>query len=149
MKIERATIEDIAQLCILLDYLFAQESEFKPDREAQTRGLSAVISDDDVGDIFLVRKEGEVIAMVNILYSVSTALGARVAILEDMVVLPIARNQGVGSRLISFAIEFAKEQGCQRVTLLTDIDNVDAHRFYQNHGFSRSSMLTFRLQLDD
>lgn len=149
MKIERATIEDIAQLCILLDYLFAQESEFKPDREAQTRGLSAVISADDVGDIFIVRQEGEVIAMVNILYSISTALGARVATLEDMIVSPMFQSQGVGSELLSYAVQFAKEQGCKRITLLTDDDNEGAHRFYQSYGFSRSSMLTFRLPLDD
>jgi len=149
MKIERATIKDIPELCTLLDYLFEQESEFEPHREAQARGLGAVINDKDVGDILVVRQEGGIVAMVNLLYTVSTALGARVAILEDMVVLPIVRGQGVGSKLLAYAIQFAKEQGCQRVTLLTDGDNIGAHRFYQKHDFSRSSMLTFRKSLND
>ncbi|HIF88383.1 MAG TPA: GNAT family N-acetyltransferase [Candidatus Thioglobus sp.] len=149
MKVERATIEDIPGLCTLLDYLFEQESEFEPDKEIQSRGLSAVINGEDVGDILLVRQTSEIVAMVNLLYTVSTALGARVAILEDMVVLPKYRNQGVGSKLLDYAIQFAKEQGCQRTTLLTDDDNEGAHRFYQQHGFSRSSMLTFRQSLDD
>jgi len=149
MKIELATIDDIPDLCTLLDYLFAQEAEFEPDRAAQARGLSAVISDYNVGDILLMRKSGEVIAMVNLLYTVSTALGERVAILEDMIVSPKFQCQGVGSKLLNHAIAFAKDNGCKRITLLTDDDNIHAHRFYTEHGFSRSSMLTFRLALGD
>ena len=76
-----------------------------------------------------MRQTGEIVAMVNLLYTVSTALGARVAILEDMVVLSKVRNQGIGSTLLKHAIQFAKEQGCQRISLLTDDDNEGAHRF--------------------
>ena len=148
MEIGRATIKDIPELCTLLDYLFEQELEFEPDREVQSRGLSAIIDGEDVGDILLVRQAGEIIAMVNLLYTVSTALGSRVAILEDMVVLPDYRGQGVGSRLLSYATQFAKEQRCNRISLLTDSDNEGAHRFYQKRGFSHSFMATFRLVLD-
>jgi len=149
VEIERAIIKDIPELCTLLDYLFEQESEFKPDRKVQSRGLSAIIDGNNVGDILLVRQAGEIIAMVNLLYTISTALGSRVAILEDMVVLPKYRDQGMGLKLLDYAIQFAKEQGCKRISLLTDSDNKGAHRFYQKYGFSRSSMLTFRLSLVD
>jgi len=33
------------------------------------------------------------------------------------------------------------------VTLLTDEDNTYAHRFYQNKGFEKSSMVPFKLIL--
>ena len=85
--------------------------------------------------------------MVNLLYTVSTALGSRVAILEDMVVSPKIRGQNVGSSLIEYALDYARKQGCQRITLLTDSDNIAAHRFYERHGFSRSTMVPFRLDL--
>ena len=148
MKIERAKIEDIPEFCNLLHCLFSQEEEFKPDVETQVVGLSKVIKGKDIGDILVVRQEAGIIAMVNLLYSVSTALGSRVVVLEDMVVLPQFRNQGIGSKLLDYAIQFAKEQGCKRITLLTDYDNYDAHRFYQKHSFSKSSMLTFRLAIE-
>ena len=96
----------------------------------------------------VARRSGEIIGMVNLLYTVSTALGGRVALLEDMVVSPKARGLGVGSKLINQSIEFAKENGCKRITLLTDHDNEGSHRFYQRHGFSRSSMVVFRRSLD-
>jgi len=43
MKIEVAKISDIPELCVLLESLFAQEAEFKSDRDAQIRGLTSVI----------------------------------------------------------------------------------------------------------
>ncbi len=85
--------------------------------------------------------------MLNLLYTVSTALGARVGILEDMIISKDYRSQGFGSKLINFAIEFAKENGCKRLTLLTDTDNISAHKFYADKGFSRSSMIPFRINI--
>jgi GNAT superfamily N-acetyltransferase len=85
--------------------------------------------------------------MINLLYTISTALGERVGILEDMVVSPTVRGSGVGAKLLTYAIEFAKEKGCKRLTLLTDKDNLNAQRFYQQHGFSISSMIPLRISL--
>lgn len=144
MEISKATLNDIPRLCELLFSLFHQEAEFIPDQQAQERGLSEVIGDSDVGDIFVVRDDGEIVGMVNLLYTVSTALGGRVALLEDMVVASNKRSQGIGSLLIDHAIEFAKERGCMRITLLTDGDNEGAQKFYGRHGFSNSSMTVFR-----
>lgn len=149
MKFELASLTDIPALCHLLDLLFEQEKEFKPALAAQMLGLELIIKNPNIGTIIVARDNGELIGMVNILYSVSTALGARVAMLEDMVVTNSVRDCGVGSKLLTFALEYAKEQGCKRITLLTDYDNEAAHRFYQKHGFSRSSMVVFRKSMAD
>lgn len=149
MKFETATLSDVPDLCRLLDLLFEQEAEFKPDLAAQTLGLEIIINNPNIGTIIVARNNGELIGMVNILYTVSTALGARVGMLEDMVVSKSARGCGVGSKLIEFALQYAAEQGCKRMTLLTDHDNEAAHSFYQKHGFSRSSMVVFRKSMAD
>ncbi|MCL5974809.1 MAG: GNAT family N-acetyltransferase [Gammaproteobacteria bacterium] len=148
MEIQTAVSADIPQLCLLLDNLFSQESEFKPDSELQALGLAAIIEGDGIGDILVAKQSGQIIGMVNLLYTVSTALGSRVAILEDMVIAPQHRGLGVGSVLLKNAIDFAKQKGCKRITLLTDNDNEAAHRFYEQHGFMESSMLAYRLFLD-
>ena len=148
MEINQADLTDIPQLCILLDVLFSQEAEFKPNHELQARGLSKILNNEEIGVILVARDSDKVIGMVSILYTVSTALGERVGILEDFVVLPECRGKGVGSELISFALNFSKKKGCKRITLLTDDDNEDTHRFYLRFGFSRSPMVPFRLSLD-
>ena len=144
MYIDSAKIEDIPQLCILLEVLFSQEAEFKPDTDLQGQGLREIISSPAIGEIVVARESGSIIGMASLLYTVSTALGGPVAILEDMVVLPQARGAGVGSGLINCCQEIARLKGCKRITLLTDHNNFEAHRFYQQHGFTRSSMVTFR-----
>jgi len=83
-----------------------------------------------------------------VLFTVSTALGSKVAILEDMIVAPEFRGKGVGTRLLERAVKLATDKGCARITLLTDRDNVAAHGFYRKGGFSRSDMIVFRRVLE-
>lgn len=147
MEIAIAEINDIPKLCALLKYLFAQEVEFKANDKLQAQGLASIISDSEIGNIIVAREANDIIGMVNLLYTVSTALGGRVAILEDMVVNPAVRSKGIGSELLLYSVELAQQKGCQRITLLTDFDNENAHRFYQKHGFDRSSMTVFRKSL--
>ena len=82
--------------------------------------------------------------MVNLLYTISTALGGKVAILEDMIVDPEYQHKGVGSKLIQYAIDYSKEIDCKRITLLSDKENLLAHEFYKKSGFGHSSMVVFR-----
>lgn len=147
VHIEAASLADIPALADLLAILFAQEAEFQPDRTAQMRGLSHIVNNPQVGSILVARDQDSVIGTVNLLYTFSTALGERVALLEDMVVLAQARGAGVGSLLLEAAIAHAKAEGCKRITLLTDASNDTAQRWYAKHGFSVSSMVPMRLHL--
>lgn len=148
MDIRRAAAHDIPALCGLLALLFAQEAEFTPDGDKQARGLARIVGDPQAGAILVAREQGAIVGMVNLLFTVSTALGERVALLEDMLVAPPARGRGIGSALLARAIEHAREQGCRRITLLTDGDNAAAQRFYRRHGFAASGMMPMRLALD-
>ena len=148
MRINVATIDDVPRLAELLGILFEQEEEFTPDRAAQERGLRRIIGDASLGRVLVLRDEPRVIGMVSLLFSVSTALGDGVATLEDMVVVPERRGRGIGSALLTAAIEHARQAGCRRITLLTDRSNASARRFYGRHGFQLSEMVPMRLPLD-
>ncbi len=147
MIIEKATTDDIPELCELLAELFNQEVEFEVNYDAQAKGLYAIITNPEVGMVLVVRKQRKIIGMINILFTISTALGGRVVVLEDMVVMPNERGSGIGSRLLTAVIDTAKEQGCKRITLLTDSNNKLVHQFYKKHGFTQSQMLPFRMLL--
>ena len=142
-----ATTVDIPALSELLTQLFTQEADFQADSLAQQRGLNAILSDPAIGEILVARQNGQIVGMVNLLYTVSTALGVRVALLEDMVIAPDMRGSGVGSQLLAAAIEHAKQRGCLRITLLTDADNHAAQAFYHKQGFKQSSMIPLRLAI--
>jgi GNAT superfamily N-acetyltransferase len=145
--IEQATTADIPQLANLLTILFTQEADFNPASEKQMRGLRLIIDDPERGRIFVAKANGEIMGMVSLLFSVSTAEGAPVCWLEDMVVRPDQRGNGLGTRLLENAVSYAKAKGFTRITLLTDRTNEGAIRFYQRHGFRPSEMIPLRLYL--
>lgn len=144
MKFKVAKNEDILSLCKLLNELFSLEKEFSPNETLQKKALETILNDEKIGHILVCEVDEKIVAMVNILYSFSTALGNKVAILEDMIVLKKFRKQNIGTKLLSFAKEFALKQNCQRITLLTDDDNFLAHHFYEKNGLKKSSMVVFR-----
>jgi GNAT superfamily N-acetyltransferase len=147
--IEKANLDDIPQLCELLTVLFTQEVDFRPDPVKHAAGLSQIIGEPKVGCI-LVSRDGPVVAgMINVLYSVSTVCGGRVAIFEDMVVRPEKRGNGLGSTLLRSAIDMVRSEGCLRAMVMTDRINTSAIRFYQRQGFLASDMMPLRLSLQD
>ncbi len=147
-QITLATLAELDELVGLLNVLFMQDIEFEPDYEKQRSGLEQIISNPSVGEILVMKVDGRVVGMVSLLYSISTALGGKVAILEDMVVAKEFRRKGLGKELLHEAIAFAKQRGCFRLTLLTDFNNETAISFYQSAGFSLSKMIPLRLVFD-
>ena len=148
-QITIATADDLPQLCTLLSILFEQEADFRPDAVKQTAGLLRIIGTPDTGRILVLREDGNIVGMVNLMFTVSTACGGRVALLEDMIIDPARRGDGLGGKLLDAAIELARDEGCLRITLLTDRANDAAIRFYQRRGFGISEMLPLRLMLYD
>lgn len=148
MQIATATADDIPQLCSLLSILFTQEADFEPDANKQSSGLRQIIGNPEVGRILVLREGKAILGMVNLLFTVSTASGGRVTLLEDMIIHPLRRGDGLGSKLLQAATELARQEGCLRITLLTDRANDAAIRFYQRHGFGMSEMMPLRLALD-
>ncbi|HSZ73017.1 MAG TPA: GNAT family N-acetyltransferase [Cytophagaceae bacterium] len=147
VSIQSATREDIPALSELLTILFTQEADFTPDNEKQRSGLGKIIDQPETGHVLVLRESDTVIGMISLLYMVSTALGGRVAVLEDFILVPAQRGKGLGTSLLNAAIAFAKENSCLRITLLTDLDNDQAISFYLRNGFTKSAMTPMRLML--
>lgn len=142
-----ATREELPQLVTLLGMLFSQEAEFSPDDAKQTRALEKILSDASVGTVFVAREEDRVVAMANLLYTISTAEGGTAALFEDLIVLPDCRGRGIASSLVEFVIGYARKQGVLRLTLLTDMHNERAQALYRKLGFTDSSMKPMRQRL--
>src|SRR6476469_8241558 len=130
-RIEPATIEDLSLLAELLMELFGQEPDFRPDYNNQMRGLRLILEQPSRGRIFVLR----------------TAEGGFVILLEDLIVARHFRGQGMGSELLKYAMEYAKQKNFLRITLLTDRMSEGSLAFFEKHGFQRSDMIPMRLYL--
>jgi len=148
-EIREATHKDILALCGLLGILFSGEREFISNADIQKCALEMILNDPKIGKIFIYENDGEIIGMVSLLFTISTALGGKVAMLEDVIIAPHFQGMGFGKKLLAHAIAEAKNLTCKRITLLSDTDNIKAHHFYEQFGFKYSPMLPMRLLLED
>src|SRR6188508_1329073 len=145
--IEPATFEDLDELSNLLGELFKEESDFRPDKDKQLRGLRLIFEQPNRGRVFVLRYDRTIVGMINLLFTISTAEGGFVIVLEDLVVHKAFQGKGYGSRLLEYAIQFAKQKHFLRITLLTDRPELRSQNFFKRYGFFESAMIPMRLLL--
>lgn len=147
-RVEPATIEDLPALIELLVALFGGSGDFLPDPALQERGLRLILEQPARGRIFIVRNNNRIFGMVNLLFTISTARGGFVILMEDVVIHPDHRGQGYGTMLLDHAVEFAKSKEFKRITLLTDRISAESQEFFKKRGFEYSNMIPMRIIID-
>ena len=145
--IEPATFEDLDELSVLLGELFSVESDFCPDKDKQLRGLRLIFEQPNRGRVFVLRCDRAIVGMINLLFTISTAEGGFVMVLEDLVIHKNFQEKGYGSKLLQYAVDFAKQKNFLRITLLTDRPELRSQNFFKRHGFFESSMMPMRILL--
>jgi len=79
---------------------------------------------------WIAESEGQPVGCVFVMKESST-----VAKLRLLLVSPRARGLGIGSRLVSECIRFARQAGYKQLKLWTQNSLSDARKIYQKHGF--------------
>ena len=145
--IDFATPADLDAMADLLAELFTLESDFQPEREKQLRGLRLILENPQIGRLFVLRVDNQVAGMANALITISTAEGCPVLLLEDVIVRAKYRGQKLGRFLVEHVLDWARDNGMPRVTLLADKDNSPTLAFYERLGLERSAMTVLRKKL--
>lgn len=97
--------------------------------------------------LFVAESQGEVVGTFQILFNRTlTGRGSLSMIIEAVQTRSDMRGQGIGARMIDYAIEEARRRDCRLVQLTSNAARVDAHRFYERLGFSKSH-LGFKMKL--
>lgn len=146
IRIEPACRADIPALIDLLGSLFELEKDFSADRAKQRRGLELLLAQGSERALLLVaRSPGDEIAgMASGQLVISTAEGAPSAWIEDVVVRPGLRGQGIGRALLEALLAWAQRHGATRAQLLADLGNAPALEFYRRTGWQSTQLGTWR-----
>lgn len=147
-RVEPATLEDLPALTELVMNLLTASGDFTPDRTLQERGLQLILEQPSRGRIFVVRNQDQIFGMVNLLFTISTARGGFVILMEDVVIHPDHRGQGYGTMLVDYVADFAKKKHFKRITLLTDRISAESQEFFKKRGFDYSNMIPMRRIID-
>ncbi|MGE3467406.1 MAG: GNAT family N-acetyltransferase [Pyrinomonadaceae bacterium] len=95
------------------------------------------IDADPNNELTVAEFDGQIIGTLQLTITPSISFqGGRRCTVESVRVDARSRGKGVGREMMLWAIERAKRKGCISMQLTTNADRVDAHRFYENLGFS-------------
>ncbi|MFK7909489.1 MAG: GNAT family N-acetyltransferase [Akkermansiaceae bacterium] len=148
VRVQPATIEDLGELVQLVGELMSLQADFTPNTEAHERGLSMILEQPKRGRIFVLRSESRIFGMANLLFTISTAMGGMVIVLEDFIIHPDYRGQGFGSLMIEHVVDFAEKKGFKRITLLADKLGESSQNFFKAKGFNFAHMVPMRRVID-
>ena len=90
VRVQPATIEDLPELVQLVEELMSAQADFSPNTKAHEQGLSMILEQPNRGRIFVLRSESRIFGMANLLFTISTAMGGMVILLEDFIIHPVS-----------------------------------------------------------
>lgn len=70
-----------------------------------------------------------------------------IGFIENIITAADYRRCGIGQKLLTTAVEYAKAQGCYKVILQSSIKRTEAHQFYKSIGFDGNSKRAFEIRL--
>jgi GNAT superfamily N-acetyltransferase len=90
-------------------------------------------------ELIVAEHEGKVVGTMQLTYLAGLSrLGAERCLIEAVRVSATTRGQGLGRKMITWAVDRARARGCAVVQLTSDKTRTDAHRFYDSLGFTAS-----------
>jgi GNAT superfamily N-acetyltransferase len=103
------------------------------------RAAFEVIDADPGNELIVAELDGEVVGTMQLTYipGISRRGALRMQI-EAVRVASGLRGQGLGRKMMAWALDRGRARGCALVQLTTDKSRKDAHRFYDSLGFVAS-----------
>lgn len=135
----RADLSEIVRL-LVEDELGQTREQYNPAHISAAYGEAWDKIEATAGNQIIVAElDGNIIGTFQLMYlpSLSYTGGTRAQI-ESVRVDKTMRNQGIGQRMMEWAIEQSRTAGCVLVQLSTNKQRLRAHRFYERLGFDAS-----------
>ncbi len=147
LEIRAAVTDDVPAIVgMLADDPLGAQRESPDDLTPYLTALERLSADPNQRVVVAVR-EGRVVGTLQLtIVPGLSRRGATRSIIEGVRIHADERGSGMGTRLIEWAIDESRHQGCQLVQLTSDHTRTDAHRFYEQLGFT-ASHVGFKLQL--
>lgn len=96
---------------------------------------------------FLYRQNGEVAGFATLYFSYTSAIPAKVGVLNDLFTVPSARGQGIGRQLIEHCRAYAAGHGAARLQWVTAPDNLPAQRLYESLDTGKSNWIFYTYKI--
>jgi GNAT superfamily N-acetyltransferase len=141
VAIRSAVPADVPRLVTLLEYGALEEGNEDPTALGAYVAALAEIQADRAGDVLVAEIDQVAVGMCQlVIFRHFQRRGGLCAELESMHVHPEFRRKGIGGQLLEAAVDVARQAGCSRIQLTSNLQRGDAHRFYERHEFDASHL---------
>ncbi|MBA3945041.1 MAG: GNAT family N-acetyltransferase [Herpetosiphonaceae bacterium] len=138
--------EDAPLLAPLIVALAMEEGEEVATPEEVATVVSALL-ESGASDFLLALIEDRPVGCMQIAYRLSTWQALPYAYIEDFYLAPEARRQGIGTKMLDYALQRADGQGSDCVQLDVRSANTPARRLYERFAFQDSGSILMKLPL--
>ena len=139
----RATGADLRSIVRMLadDELGSQRERVENPLPESYYAAFEQINSDPNHELIVAERNGDVIGTLHLMFlpSVSFQGGLRAQV-ESVRVDKRFQSQGIGSEMMKWAMDRARQRGAHVVQLTTHKSRMDAHRFYERLGFQGSHL---------
>ena len=143
LRFRRARRSDVPAIVRLLadDDLGSRRERYEQPLPDSYYSAFEQIENDPNHELIVAEQDGEVIGTVHLMFLPSLSFqGGLRAQVESVRVDKRFQNQGIGSEMMRWTIERARECGAHVMQLTTHKTRIDAHRFYERLGFEGSHL---------
>jgi GNAT superfamily N-acetyltransferase len=141
MTVRRIKKTDLDNLLLLYEHL--HDSDIVTSRETLGNIWEKII-DSDSFIYFVIEIDNEIVCSCNLTIIPNLTRGGKsIGLIENVVTHLNHRNKGLGKAIMSAAIEFAKNQSCYKIMLLSDSKRIEAHKFYESLGFNSDNKIGY------
>ena len=148
-------IDDIQDLLRLLSQVLEVHADLRPDlfihntTKFSYEDIEEILKDENK-PIYVYDKngvKGYVFLEIRNRVGVSNMPDEKYLYIEDLCVEEESRKQGIGKALLDYAVEFAKEEKCERIVLNLYKGNENAEKLYKDFGFTtRCEVLEMKVE---
>jgi GNAT superfamily N-acetyltransferase len=128
-----ATVDDAEEIARLLDDFNSEFNSPSPGAEVLSARLRVLLAGDETIAI-VAGSPAVAVALITLRPNVWYA--GKVALLDELYVVPHRRGQGIGSAVVGELLSISPTMGVDLIEINVDEGDVDAQRFYRRHGFS-------------
>ncbi|HBL47000.1 GNAT family N-acetyltransferase [Gimesia sp.] len=146
ITIRQAVLSDLDALVPLFDSY--RQFYGRPSDAAAVRGFLQDRLQHGESVLFLASEADTPLGFTQLYPSFSSVSLAQIFILNDLFVTPAGRRQGIATRLIAAAADYARSVNAIRLSLSTEITNQTAQALYQSVGWQQDEQfLVYHLTL--
>jgi GNAT superfamily N-acetyltransferase len=147
-SLRKAAPDDIE---LLVDFMaeFYAEADYPLNRERAAHAFRALLADDRLGRVWLIRSSSDDVGYVVLTLGYSMEYGGRDGFVDDLFIRVPFRGAGLGTAALEEVRQLATELGVRALHLEVGRDNAPAQAVYRRVGFVDTDRQLLTLKLVD